>query len=184
MTLTIVLHGVESTGKSVLAEKLARHFDTVWVPEYGRTHAETHGVDMDEADLLTIGQTQAAMIDAAKSDARRFLFADTDSLMTAAWAEMMIGHIPPELLTYPKADLYLLMEADVAWVPDSVRIYGDDPVRTHFADISRAVLESSGVRWASISGGWDSRFAQAVALIARLTPSNAPSGFDLAQESE
>ena len=52
MIRTIVLHGVESTGKSVLAERLARHFGTVWVPEYGRSYAETHGVDMDEADLL------------------------------------------------------------------------------------------------------------------------------------
>ena len=101
MIRTIVLHGVESTGKSVLAERLARHFGTVWVPEYGRSYAETHGVDMDEADLLLIGRTQAEMIEAAKSRADHVLFADTDALMTAAWAAMMIGHVPTDLLTYP-----------------------------------------------------------------------------------
>ena len=184
MTFSIVLHGVESTGKSLLAQRLASHFGTIWVPEYGRVRAETHGVDMDEQDLLLIGRTQAAMIDAAMPGAHRFLFADTDSLMTAAWAEMMIGHIPDVLLTYPKADLYLLMEADVPWVPDQVRIYGDDPVRARFADISRTVLERSGVRWASVGGDWDARFERAVSLIQAMAPPQTSLGFDLAQENE
>ncbi|HUD94767.1 ATP-binding protein [Sphingobium sp.] len=184
MTFRVVLHGVESTGKSVLAERLARHFNTIWVPEYGRTHAETHGVDMDEEDLLTIGRTQAAMIEAALPAANRFLFADTDSLMTAAWADMMIGHVPEVLLTYPKADLYLLMEADVAWVPDEVRIYGDAPVRACFAEISRNMLEKSGVVWAPVGGDWDARFAGAVRLVEALERPKRSSGFDLAQENE
>lgn len=184
MTLCIVLHGVESTGKSVLAERLAAHFGTIWVPEYGRTHAETHGVDMGEDDLRLIGRRQAAMIAAALPKARRFLFADTDSLMTAAWAEMMIGHVPKDLMTYQRADLYLLLEPDVAWVPDAVRIYGDDPVRARFAEISRAVLVQAGVRWASIGGDWDARFAQAVAMIENLTPAKTLQGFDLRRENE
>ncbi|QGP78702.1 AAA family ATPase [Sphingobium sp. CAP-1] len=184
MTLSVVLHGVESTGKSVLAQRLAAHFGTIWVPEYGRTHAETHGVDMDEADLLLIGRTQAAMIAAALPRADRFLFADTDSLMTAAWAEMMIGHVPAELFGYPRADFYLLMEADVAWVADAVRLYGDDPTRTRFAAISRAVLEQAGVRHIAIGGDWEARFAQAVAAIEALEPPTASQGFDLRRETE
>jgi NadR type nicotinamide-nucleotide adenylyltransferase len=181
MIRTIVLHGVESTGKSMLAERLAAHFGTVWVPEYGRTHAEVHGVDMDEADLLLIGRTQSAMIAAAKAQATGFLFADTDSLMTAAWARMMIGHVPKALMTYPKADLYLLMEADVPWVTDAVRVYGDEAVRTRFAQVSRTMLERAGVRWAAVGGDWDGRFARAVALVDAL---GASQGFDLGSESE
>lgn len=184
MTLSIVLHGVESTGKSVLAERLARHFGTLWVPEYGRAHAETHGIDMTEEDLLLIGRTQAAMIAAAMPGATRFLFADTDSLMTSAWAEMMIGHAPKALLTYPKADLYLQLEPDVAWIADPVRIYGDAQVRARFAQICRNMLEQSGVRWAAIGGDWDARFARAVAIVEALEPPNASQGFDLAQENE
>lgn len=182
MTISIVLHGVESTGKSVLTERLAVHFDTLWVPEYGREHAETHGVDMDEADLLLIGHRQTEMIAAAAAKARHILFSDTDSLMTAAWAQMMIGHVPSALMTYPKADLYLLMEVDVPWVPDAVRIYGDDPIRARFAEISRNMLEAAGVRWASIGGDWDARFARAVTLIEAMFPSKLR--FDLASKTE
>ena len=32
----VVVFGPESTGKSTLAERLARHYGTVWVPEYAR----------------------------------------------------------------------------------------------------------------------------------------------------
>lgn len=170
MIRTIILHGVESTGKSVLAERLARHFGTVWVPEYGRSYAETHGVDMDEADLLLIGRTQAEMIEAAKSRADHVLFADTDALMTAAWAAMMIGHVPTDLLTYPHGDLYLSMEPDMPWVPDAVRVYGDAAVRARFAGICQDMLEQAGVPWLSIGGDWDARFTRAAEAVEALAP--------------
>lgn len=169
-TRTVVLHGVESTGKSVLAERLARHFGTVWVPEYGRAQAEVHGGQMDAADLILIGAAQSAMIDAWKAWATRILFADTDALMTAAWARMMIGDAPDALMNHPRADLYLLLEPDVAWVDDGTRIYGSDAARARFADLSRAVLDAAGVRWTPIRGDWDARFAAAVAAVETLDP--------------
>src|SRR5438105_15460655 len=38
----VAIVGAESTGKTTLAEELARHFDTVWVPEYGREYTEVN----------------------------------------------------------------------------------------------------------------------------------------------
>lgn len=188
MTRVIVLHGVESTGKSVLAARLAAHFGVAWVPEYGRTHAETHGVEMDAGDLSLIARTQSAMIAAARDAARRaghrFVIADTDSLMTAAWARMMLGDVPPDLMTGPHADLYLLLRDDVPWVADPVRIYGDVAARTHFAGIAQAVLEEAGVRWSAIGGDWDARFTAAVARIEQLERAQPMQAFDLNQENE
>ena len=37
--IKIVLFGPESTGKTVLAQALAAHYDTLWVPEFAR-HGE------------------------------------------------------------------------------------------------------------------------------------------------
>ncbi|WP_066656311.1 MULTISPECIES: AAA family ATPase [unclassified Sphingomonas] len=167
-TRTIVMHGVESTGKSVLAERLARHFGSVWVPEYGRAQAEVHGVEMDAADLTLIGEAQTAMIAAWKRWATRYLFVDTDALMTAAWARMMLGSAPDALLTHPRAELYLLLEPDVAWVDDGTRIYGADASRAKFAELCRAVLDETGVHWVAIRGDWDARFDGAVAAIEAL----------------
>jgi NadR type nicotinamide-nucleotide adenylyltransferase len=41
----VVFLGAPSTGKTTLAEAMAREFGTAWLPEYGREYWETHQVD-------------------------------------------------------------------------------------------------------------------------------------------
>lgn len=36
----VCIVGAESTGKTVLAQNLAKHFNTEWVPEYGRDYTD------------------------------------------------------------------------------------------------------------------------------------------------
>jgi len=38
--LKVVLFGPESTGKTTLSKQLARHYNTVWVPEYAREYLQ------------------------------------------------------------------------------------------------------------------------------------------------
>ena len=38
--IRVCFHGAESTGKTVLAGKMAGELRCPWVPEYGRTYAE------------------------------------------------------------------------------------------------------------------------------------------------
>ncbi len=170
---TICLHGPESVGKTQLAARLADHFKTIAVPEYGRTHCEMFGTELDEEDLLTIGRVQTATIAATRRWCNRRLIADTDALMTAAWCEMLLDRVPAELLEQPKADLYLPLDADVPWVDDGTRLFGEADRRARFAAVSQSMLERAGVRWVRIGGSWDERFAQAVAEIERLAPSGS-----------
>lgn len=162
---TICLHGVESVGKSMLAERLARHYSTLLVPEYGRSHCEQYGTDCREKDLLLIGRAQQAMIEAAKPWCDRRLIIDTDALMTAAWSHMMIGHAPEVLLQQPKADLYLMMGTDAPFIDDGTRVFGDPEVRERFDAIARRILKDTGVRSVDIRGSWDERFEAACAAI-------------------
>jgi HTH-type transcriptional regulator, transcriptional repressor of NAD biosynthesis genes len=167
---TICLHGPESVGKSTLATRLAERFDTVAVPEYGRTHCEVHGLDIGEEDLLTIGRAQTAMIAAARPWCNRRLIADTDALMTAAWCAMLLDRAPDELLGQPKAHLYLLLDKDVPWQDDGTRFFGEDERRARFAALSEEMLERARVPWVRISGSWEERFERAVAAIEQLGP--------------
>jgi NadR type nicotinamide-nucleotide adenylyltransferase len=168
-SLSVVLHGVESVGKSVLATRLAEHYATVMVPEYGRAHCEAHGTDCREEDLTLIGLAQQAEIEAARPWCNRLLVADTDALMTAAWSQMMIGFVPDQLMCHRKADLYLMLAADVPFVDDGTRVFGEPRARARFDTIARDVLRLTRAPVVEISGGdHEARFAAATAAIDRL----------------
>lgn len=163
--LTVSLHGVESVGKSQLAERLAVHYGTTLVPEYGRSHCEAHGTNCREADLLLIGEAQQAMIEAARPWCNRMLIADTDALMTAAWSQMMIGYSPDQLICHRKADLYLVLGTDVPFIDDGTRVYGEPGERARFDRVAREVLRVARTNFVEIWGDWDERFVAARAAI-------------------
>jgi NadR type nicotinamide-nucleotide adenylyltransferase len=173
MIKRICLHGPESTGKSTMATLLASHLDCEIVPEYGRAYCEEHGTDSSMHDLVVIGQRTAAMITSAATRAARgggdWLIVDTDPVMTAVWAEMMHGKQDPWFGRFDNyADLYLLLDIDLAWVDDGLRFYGNPQDRQRFFDLSRAELERRGVNWALISGDGEPRFESALDAIATL----------------
>lgn len=165
---TVCLHGAESTGKSTLAALLARELDTIWVPEYGRSHCEVHRGELSRADLLLIGKAQQAMIAASAPWAGPVLLTDTDALVTAAWCEMLLGERPGELLAMPKADLYLLLEPDLPWVDDGTRFFRDPADHARFAAIVESVLVDAGVGFVRITGSGEARLASARAAVADL----------------
>lgn len=58
MIKKIVAIGPESTGKSTLSEQLAKHYNTIWCPEYAREYLHEHGVKYKYEDLDMIAQGQ------------------------------------------------------------------------------------------------------------------------------
>lgn len=170
--MTVCLHGIESVGKSSLAERLADHYGTTFVPEYGRSHCETHGTDCREDDLMLIGQAQQAMIEASRPWANRLLIADTDALMTAAWSQMMIGYTPDQLISQRKADLYLMLGTDAPFVDDGTRVYKAADEREKFDRVARATLVLSRTNFVEVRGSWDDRFETAVGAIDALIRQN------------
>lgn len=163
---TVVLHGPESTGKSVLAEKLAQHFSGVFVPEYGRTYCEIHGTDCDAQDLLNIAAGQDAAIDEAGRQSQGLIFSDTDALLTEVWSHMMLGescfrNAPPRV----SGALYLLTDIDTPFIQDELRVYGAVEDRQLFFELSEAALKQYGVDYVRLSGSWEQREAAARAAI-------------------
>lgn len=169
--ICVCFHGAESTGKSTIAGKLGAEFGCPVVAEHGRTYAEVHGTGFLMADLLAIARRQDELMREAAALEPALLLLDTDPLMTAAWAEMLFGHVPQELLEYPKAELYLLFAPDVPWVADGTRMFGGEADRCRFAAIAEEVLVRAGVRYRTVAGDWPERERQVRAAIAGLAHS-------------
>jgi NadR type nicotinamide-nucleotide adenylyltransferase len=167
---TICLHGPESTGKSTLAAQLAKHFRCEVVPEYGRAYCEAHGTDLGMAALVEIAQTHDVMTRAAQARSSGLLILDTDPLMTAVWADMMLGTRDPWFDGFAGvADLYLLLDIDLPWIDDGLRIYGGAEERARFFALSRAELDRRALPYEVISGDYEARFAGAVMAIMQLS---------------
>ena len=162
--IRICFHGAESTGKSVLADRLGYP----WVPEYGRAYCEERGIDLTMADLLAIAEGQDAAMRKAAQANPPLLILDTDPLMTAAWAHMLFGEAPEVLLAYEKAEYYLLFEPDVPWIADGTRFFGATGERSRFAALAEQMLVDAGVPFARISGDWAAREAAVRATIDKI----------------
>jgi len=166
---TICLHGPESTGKTTLAPQLARHFDTLFVPEYGRTYCEQYGLSLQMDDLVAIGRTHAAMTRALLRQCNQRLVLDTDPLMSAVWADMLFGRRDPWFDAFQDtADLYLLLDIDMPWIDDGTRFFGDEERRRRFFDLSRAELDRRGLNYRVIGGPPEARFERAIEAIAEV----------------
>jgi NadR type nicotinamide-nucleotide adenylyltransferase len=166
MTRSICLHGPESTGKSTLATRLAAHLGCEVVPEYGRAYCEAHGTDIGMAELAHIAETQDAMNNAAAARGGSIVLFDTDPLITAVWAEMIFGTRDPWFDAFTGyADLYLLLDIDLPFVDDGLRVYAAPQQRRHFFDLCKAELDNRAVRYALIQGEGDARFQAALAAI-------------------
>ncbi len=170
---TICLHGPESVGKSSMATLLASHYGCEIVPEYGRAYCEEHGTDTGMHDLVVIAERTAVMGRSARERARRggatHLILDTDPVMTAVWATMMHGHQDSWFARFDVyADIYLLLDIDLPWVDDGLRIYGGTDDRQRFFDLCQEELERRKVRWTLISGDGEPRFEDAIKAIEAL----------------
>jgi len=173
----IAILGAESTGKSTLAETLARRHGTPWVPEYLREFVDTMGRVPYEDDQLRIARTQRAREDAcarelaARADAhvssRGLLFCDTAPLMTAVYSRFYWGRVPPDLLALEAEHDYaltLVAAPDLPWVADGLmRDSADVRARVHATLLE--VLEARAIAYVLVQGDLPQRVRQVEALL-------------------
>jgi NadR type nicotinamide-nucleotide adenylyltransferase len=171
----ICLFGPESTGKTTLATSLAKRWDTVLAPEYGRTFTEAFGTELSEADLEAIVRGHQAGVSAARRQANRILIEDTDPILTAVWSDMLFGRRAAWLNDdFEAADLYLLLDPSPPWADDGTRYFPDADTRRRFHQLCEDELVRRGARFVSIRGSdWTSREAAAIAAVKDAFPSLA-----------
>lgn len=165
----IAILGAESTGKSTLADALARRYGTLWVPEYLREFVDVQGRVPHEDDQPGIARTQLAREDAmaARPAARGFLFCDTTPLMTAVYSRIYWGRVPPALLALEAAHGYaltLVAAPDLPWVPDGL-MRDSDEVRQRVHAQLVAVLAARGIPYVLVEGELEERVARVEVML-------------------
>jgi len=166
----VTLFGAESTGKTTLANELARYFNTMVAPEYGRVYTGAFGQDASTSeDMLRIARGHLAGVVEAVRQANRVLIEDTDPVLTAVWSDLLAGSRDPwfdAFRDYP--DLYLFCDIDLPWVKDDVRYFSDPEDRRRFHLACERELVSRGVNFVRISGAPEQRRMKAIEAVEAL----------------
>ena len=162
----IAIIGPESTGKSTLAQDLAGHFNTTWVPEYSREYLATIDREYNYDDVLNIAKGQLGNENRLALFAENYLFVDTELIINKVWCEHKWHTCHQwimDRLQEHHYDLYLLTYFDIPWVYDPLR--ENTNIREELFDVYRQQLKLYGANYRVVKGLGEERFRNALSAI-------------------
>ena len=177
----IVLYGPESTGKTILAQKLAEHYHTLYAPEYARYYLDLkvelydpYGRKSDEIcqpqDIPPIVIGQIAFEEAMTEQASDLLFCDTNPLTTYIYNKYYYNREDEwiaKTAVERNYDLYLLTNVDVPWIADPPHRDRPDDRQALYALFKNELIKRA-LPFIDISGNYEQRFDLAVQSINKL----------------
>jgi nicotinamide riboside kinase len=172
--IKIAMFGPESTGKTTLAIQLAEYYKTVLVPEFARHYLQEkwdkNQLICDVDDMLPIAYGQTKLENEKLAVANKYLFCDTNLLVTKVFSEVYYGYCHPQLdeaAQEHEYDLFFLTDIDVPWEKDDLR---DKPEgRKSVFEVFKKSLINNNKPFITLSGDKDLRLEKAIAIIEDLT---------------
>lgn len=176
--IKIVMFGPESTGKTTLAQALAAHYNTKWVPEYAREYLQEkwnrEQRTCEPKDLIPIAEGQIYLENKLTKQANKILFCDTDLLETKVYSEAYyLGNCDPILEKYAVENtynLYFLTYIDVPWEKDDLRDKPEE--REEMFDYFKNTLDTYNKSYVLLKGDFESRMKTAINHVEKLIQEN------------
>lgn len=125
----ICVVGAESTGTTTLTRALAKHYQTTWVPEYGRYYtegklqADAVGSSWYTHEFEHIADLQNNAEDELARSCNKLLLCDTNAFATELWHERYMGSMSAEVSkkTLTHYALYIVTGDEIPFEQDGMR---------------------------------------------------------------
>lgn len=170
----IAIIGPESSGKSELCEKLAAHYDTVWVKEYARSYLPQLNNPYTLQDIVYIYAAQFEKEQQLLKEAKRKIFIDTEFIIAKVWCENAFQKSPEyidHMIQKHQYDLYLLTSPDLPWEFDNLR---ENPGKgEYFFEWYKKLLEAYAFPYRVVSGTGEQRTQCAIDAIESFCKANS-----------
>lgn len=163
----IAIIGPECTGKTTLSMQLAQHYKCSWVPEFARSYVENLERHYTFDDVEAIARQQKEQIMLNNIPNQRFIFFDTDLIITKVWFKVVFQRIPKwieDAINESNFDLYLLCSTDIQWEPDSVRENGGS-MRDNLFQMYKDELIFHNFKFEEITGQGEERLNLAIEIL-------------------
>ncbi|CAM3903451.1 DUF4301 domain-containing protein [Flavobacterium sinopsychrotolerans] len=172
--IKIALFGPESTGKTTLARELAEYYKTEWVPEFARDYLQEKWDANQQIctvdDMLPIAYGQTKLENESALIANKYLFCDTNLLVTKVFSEVYYDYCDPLLDQAAREheyDLFFLTDIDVPWERDDLRDKAEGR-ESVFAVFKQSLIDNNKP-FITLSGDKDLRLKKAITIIDDLT---------------
>ena len=165
----IAIMGPESVGKSILTEKLANHFQSNFVEEWGKKVYEEQRGHLSLSDFAKIAQQRQVLEDEKRRQSNRLLFCDTEDITTYLFAKMFYPNHCAQIdeafqgLLDQRYDLYLLLRPDCDAIQDGTREFLAQR-EGHYLQLKEE-LQKRSLPFFEIGGDWEVRLEQAIGIV-------------------
>lgn len=167
----VAIMGAESTGTTTLARDLAKHYGTVWAPEFGRFYSEgkvTGDSSWKTREFRYIADMQNKLEDALARQAEKVLFCDTNAFATRLWHERYMGYMDSgvkALSKWREYDVIIVTAPDIPFEDDGLR--DGEHIRHAMHKRFLELLKEEGIGYLLVEGSRKNRLTQARQVVDR-----------------
>ena len=122
MITNIVFLGAPSTGKTTISKRMAKEYETIWMPEYGREYWEKNQIErkLSLEQLVQIAEGHLEREENLLFQADQYLFTDTNAITTFMFSQYYHQAALPKLVELANSassryDLVFLCDTDISY---------------------------------------------------------------------